>query len=88
MIRWGVFIYMHPYRNAIKYNSVGLFMTDSPGASPDTDSLYFFNRVQSASLSVDVQRQNVQHIGSEDFLDRKIVSEPNIQLSIDYLLTD
>lgn len=88
MNHWGVFIYMHPYRNAIKYNSVGLFMTDSPAASPNTDSLYFFNRVQSASLSVDVQRQNVQHIGSEDFLDRKIVSEPNIQLSVDYLLTD
>tara|TARA_R110002020_G_scaffold133235_4_gene297347 strand:- start:30047 stop:31411 length:1365 start_codon:yes stop_codon:yes gene_type:complete len=79
---------MHPTRNAIKYNSVGLFLTDSPGAYPDTENLYFFNRVQSASISVDVARQNVQHIGGEDFLDRKIVSEPSINVQFDYLLTD
>jgi hypothetical protein len=75
-------------RNSIKYNSVGLFLTDSPAASPETDLLRFFNRVQSASISVDVSRQDVQHIGSEDFLDRKIVSEPNTTLKVDYLLTD
>ena len=50
--------------------------------------MYFFNRVQSASLSVDVTRQDVQHIGSEDFLDRKIVSEGSTTLRMDYLLTD
>ena len=75
-------------RNAIKYNSVGIFLTDSPASKPDTDLLYFFNRVQSASLSVDVTRQDIQHIGSEDFLDRKIVSEGSTTLKMDYLLTD
>ena len=75
-------------RNAIKYNSVGIFLTDSPASRPDSDLLYFFNRVQSASLSVDVNRQDVQHIGSEDFLDRKIVSEATTTLKMDYLLTD
>jgi len=75
-------------RNAIKYNSVGIFLTDSPAAKPGADVLYFFNRVQSASVSVDVSRQDVQHIGSEDFLDRKIVSELSTKLSLEYLLTD
>jgi hypothetical protein len=75
-------------RNAIKYNSVGIFLTDSPASRPDSDFLYFFNRVQSASLSVDVSRQDIRHIGSEDFLDRKIVSEGTTTLSMEYLLTD
>ena len=75
-------------RNAIKYNSVGIFLTDSPAAKPGADVLYFFNRVQSASVSVDVGRQDIQHIGSEDFLDRKIVSELSTKLSLEYLLTD
>ncbi len=75
-------------RNAIKYNSVGIFLTDSPAAKPGADVLYFFNRVQSASVSVDVGRQDIQHIGSEDFLDRKVVSELSTKLSLEYLLTD
>ena len=75
-------------RNAIKYNSVGIFLTDSSAAEPGADVLYFFNRVQSASVSVDVTRQDIQHIGSEDFLDRKIVSELSTKLSLEYLLTD
>ena len=75
-------------RNAVRYNSVGLFLTDSPASEPSSENLYFFNRVQSVDLSVEIQRQNVQHIGSEDFLDRKIVAEPEISLKVDYLLTD
>jgi hypothetical protein len=75
-------------RNAIKYNSVGLFLTDSPASHPESELLHFFNRVQSASLSVDIERQNVKEIGSEDFLSRKIVSEATTRLQVEYLLTD
>ena len=75
-------------RNAIRYNAVGLFLTDSPAAAPSTEKIYFFNRTQQANLTVDVPRQDIQHIGGEDFLDRKIVAEASINLNFDYLLTD
>ena len=75
-------------RNSIRYNAVGLFLTDSPAAAPSTEKIYFFNRTQQANLAVDIPRQDIQHIGDEDFLDRKIVSEASINLTFDYLLTD
>ena len=75
-------------RRAIRYNSVGLFLSESPAADPQSDALNFFNRVQSAQLSIDIARENVAQIGSEDFLVRKIVSEATTSLNIDYLLTD
>lgn len=75
-------------RNVIQYNSVGLFLTDAPAADPETDKIKFFNRAQNVSLSIDVQRQDVKHIGGEDFLARKIVQSPDINLNINYLLTD
>ena len=75
-------------RNAIRYNAVGLFLTDSPGHKPDSDTLTFLNRVQSASFSMSATRQNVSQIGSDDFLARKIVSQPKIDLNFEYLLTD
>lgn len=75
-------------RRAIRYNSVGLFLSESPAANPQSDTLNFFNRVQSAQLSIDIARENVAQIGSEDFLARKIVSEATTSLNIDYLLTD
>lgn len=76
------------FRHAIKYNSIGLFLTDSPTCSPTTSNIYYFNRVQSANFALDIARQDIQQIGGEDYLDRKIVSEANITLDFDYLLTD
>ena len=75
-------------RTAMRYNSVGLFLTDSPAHKPKSKDTKFFNRIQSAGFSIDVQRQNVQQIGSEDFVDRKIVSNATINVDIEYLLTD
>ena len=75
-------------RNAIRYNSVGVFLTESPAYEPKDETIKFLNRVQSASLSLDVQRQNVQHIGSDNFLERKIVSAASVNLNLEYLLTD
>ncbi len=75
-------------RNAIRYNSVGVFLTESPAYEPKDETIKFLNRVQSASLSLDIQRQNVQHIGSDNFLDRKIVSAASVNLNLEYLLTD
>ena len=72
-------------RNVIRYNSVGVFLTEDSGTGK---LVKFFNRAQSANLSVDIQRQDVKHIGSENFLVRKIVSEASITLGMDYLLTD
>ena len=75
-------------RNAIRYNSVGVFLTESPAHNPKDETIKFLNRVQSAALSLDIQRQNVQHIGSDNFLDRKIVSAASVNLNLEYLLTD
>jgi hypothetical protein len=75
-------------RHAIRYNSIGLFLSESPGANPKPSSIHFFNRTQSTTLAIDVARQDIQQIGDEDFLDRKIVTEANTQLSFEYLLTD
>ena len=75
-------------RNAIRYNSIGVFLTESPAYNPKDETIKFLNRVQSASLSIDIQRQNVQHIGSDNFLDRKIVSAASVNLNLEYLLTD
>jgi len=79
---------MGSVRKAIRYNSVGLFFTDSPAASPASDKIYFLNRAQQANLSIDIPRQDIRHIGSEDFLDRKIVSEASVNLTFDYLPTN
>ena len=87
-------MYMGRFRNSLQYNNVGLFLTDEPAHRPRTRRggtpgiLYFVNRVQSASVNIDIPRQDIQQIGSEDFLDRKIVSEANITLNFDYLLTN
>ena len=75
-------------RNVVRYGSAGLFLTDSPGSKPEEESVYFLNRVQSVDFSISVNRQNLKQIGSENFIDRKIVSEPDISLNFDYLLTD
>ena len=79
---------MGKLRNVIQYNSVGLFLTDAPAANPETDKVKFFNRVQNVGISIDVQRQNIKHIGGEDFLARKIVQAPDININVGYLLTD
>lgn len=79
---------MPQLRNAIRYNAVGLFLTDSPAIEPETKDLHFFNRVQTADISVSVSRQDIKNLGSENFLDRKIVSEPDINIDFDYFLTD
>lgn len=79
---------MPQLRNAIRYNAVGLFLTDSPAIDPKTKDLHFFNRIQKADVSVSVNRQNIKHLGSDSFLDRKIVSEPEINVNFDYFLTD
>jgi hypothetical protein len=75
-------------RHAIRYNSIGLFLSESPGNNPEPKNIYFFNRAQSTTLAIDVARQDIQHIGDEDFLDRKIVTSANTQLNFEYLLTD
>jgi hypothetical protein len=79
---------MPQLRNAIRYNAVGLFLTDSPAKDPQTKDIHFFNRIQKADVSVSVNRQNIKHLGSDSFLDRKIVSEPQINVNFDYFLTD
>lgn len=76
-------------RKSVKYNSAGLFLTDSPELSDqEIDQIHFFNRVQSTNISVGVNRQNIKQLGSTEFIDRKIVTEFDVNLSFDYLLTD
>ena len=76
-------------RKSVKYNSAGLFLTDSPGIpGEEIEQLHFFNRVQSANVSIGVNRQDIKQLGSTEFIDRKIVTEFDVNLSFDYLLTD
>jgi hypothetical protein len=75
-------------RTAIRYNSVGLFLTDSPAYQPKSKDTKFVNRVQSTTISVDIDRQNVKQIGSDEFLARKIIKNGSINIDVDYLLTD
>ena len=75
-------------RNVIKYGSASLFLTDSPAKDPNTRNVYFLNRVQSISLSMSINRQDIMQMGSDDFVARKIIGEPEVTLSFDYLLTD
>lgn len=76
-------------RKSVKYNSAGLFLTDSPELSDqEIEQIHFFNRVQSTNLSIGVNRQNIKQLGSTEFIDRKIISEFDVNLSFDYLLTD
>ena len=63
-------------------------MTDSPGHAPEKGTLNYLNRVQTATFGVTAVRQNIPQIGSDDYLARKIISQPNIGLSFQYLLTD
>lgn len=79
---------MAKVRNVVRYNSVGLFLTDSPAYKPESREVKFFNRVQSLGFEVSIERQDIQHIGSEDHLDRVIVSSPNVNVNFNYLLTD
>ena len=75
-------------RNSIRYNSVGVFLSESPAYNPENQEIRFFNRCQSVDLNLSITRQNVQHIGSQNFLDRKIVTESDISFDINYLITD
>lgn len=75
-------------RNIVRYNSVGLFLTESPSYQPESREVKFFNRAQSLNFEVNIERQDIQHIGSEDHLDRVIVSTPKVEVKFDYLLTD
>ena len=76
-------------RKSVKYNSAGLFLTDSPEiVGEEIEQLHFFNRVQSANVSIGVNRQDIKQLGSKEFIDRKIINEFDINLSFDYLLTD
>ena len=70
-------------RRTIRYNSIGLFLSEETAANPVSQEINFFNRVQSAQLSIDVAREDIAH-----FLTRKIVSEATTTLNFDYLLTD
>ena len=76
-------------RKSVKYNSAGLFLTDSPEiVGQEIEQLHFFNRVQSANVSIGINRQDIKQLGSTEFIDRKIVTEFDVNLSFDYLLTD
>ena len=76
-------------RKSVKYNSAGLFLTDSPEIiDQEVKQLHFFNRVQSANVSIGINRQDIKQLGSTEFIDRKIVTEFDVNLSFDYLLTD
>jgi hypothetical protein len=76
-------------RKVIKYNSAGLFMTDFVEEDDQSvEKLFFVNRVQSLDFSVGLSRENIRQIGSNAYMERKIISEPDVTLNFEYLLTD
>jgi len=75
-------------RNSIKYNTIGMLVSKSPGFNPIDTGIYQLNRVQNSEYSISVNRQNISHIGDDDFLVRKIYSAPTVEFSCTYLSTD
>jgi len=75
-------------RNTVKYNTLGIVVSDSPAYSPKTTGLNQLSRIQSADFNIDIQRENIKSFNSCDFLDRKIVKAPEVSFSCSYLLTD
>ena len=75
-------------RNSIKYNTMGMLTSKSPGFNPADTGIYQLNRVQNSSYSIAVNRENVSHLGDDDFLVRKIYSAPTVEFNCSYLSTD
>ena len=76
-------------RNFIQHNLLGIFVSDYTGARPRRSyDLVQLNRVQDSSFSIDVERQNIKHLGTEHYVDQKIVYQPSVTLDLSYLLTD
>jgi hypothetical protein len=75
-------------RNAIRYNAAGLFVTDKSKENPEQEDLHFLNRVQAVDFSVSLSRENIESMGAQNFLGRKINAEPQVELSFEYLMTD
>ena len=76
-------------RSYIAHNLIGIFVSDYTGARPKRgNKLCQIHRVRGSSFSIDVLRENIKHLGTEQYLDQKIVYEPDIKLNFSYLLTD
>ena len=70
--------------------ATGFMFTSGTTAVPQSglNMLQFIPRVQSASTSLGVNREDVNQYGQTTRLDTVIVSAPNVTLNLDYLLLD
>ena len=80
-------------KGKVSYESAGILIGPSPAFSSHTgDENYCMmdqvNRVQDASFSFSVDRQDLKQINSFLMADRKVVSQPEVNLSFSYLLTN
>jgi len=82
------------------YNVLGVAVSPSPATGfmysaataalpySGNNLLQFIPRVQSASISLSIPREDVNQFGQLDRLDSLIVSPPDVTLNMDYLLLD
>lgn len=80
-------------KGKVSYESAGILIGPSPAFSSHTGEDNYcmmdqVNRVQDANFSFSVERQDIKQINSFLMADRKIVSQPEVNLSFSYLLTN
>jgi len=80
-------------KGKVSYESAGILIGPSPAFAPHTGEENYcmmdqINRVQDASFNFSIERQDIKQINSFTMADRKIVSQPEVNLSFSYLLTN
>lgn len=80
-------------KGKVSYESAGLLIGPSPAFSPHTGEDNYcmmdqFNRIQSADFSFSFTRQDLKQLDSFNFAGRKVVSQPEVGLNFEYLLTN
>ena len=80
-------------KGKVSYESAGILIGPSPAFAPHTGEENYcmmdqINRVQDASFSFSIERQDIKQINSFTMADRKVVSQPEVNLSFSYLLTN
>ena len=75
-------------RNTVKYNTLGVIVSESPAYAPKNTGLSQLSRIQGADFDIQIQRENIKRYNSHDFLDTKIVQAPQVSFNCSYFLTD
>lgn len=77
-------------RNRVIYAGTDILLSDSPSWSGQTGSksLKLLKRVQSSSISINTPITRPRQIGSSDFAFEKYITNPEIAVNLNYLISD